>query len=250
MSYLKTIDGIHSFCFTECMKMSFLRHSFLSLVCLIFGVSVAAQTITTADTFFSSVSDTYAKINDYSTTLTITTVSGSKSDTMAGRAIFKKPDLLRIDFTSPADQTIVFDGNVLTIYLPTYDTVLTQSVGKGNESSGASLATPEGLSLMKRYYSIAYETGPDPVPLDEESKEEVVVLALARRTTTETFRTIRLMISPDTKLIRRIEAQTISGDQITFEFSGYALNQGILDNRFVYESPASANMFNDFLFIE
>jgi len=127
---------------------------------------------------------------------------------------------------------------------------LNQSVDKGSGSSGASLATPQGLSLMKRYYSVAYETGPDPVALGDDSKEQVVVLSLLRRSTTEMFRSIRLMVSPDTKLIRRIDARTISGDQIRFEFSGYALNQGILDNRFVYDSPASANMFNDFLFIE
>jgi outer membrane lipoprotein-sorting protein len=231
------------------MNTSFRRRFFCLLLCLSVAAGMlAAQTITTADAFFSAVSDNYAKINDYSATIVITAFTGTKNETMSGRALFKKPNLLRIDFSNPDRQTIVFNGEVLTIYLPSYNVVLNQSVDKGSGASGASLATPQGLSLMKRYYSIAYESGPDPVALDEKSKEQVVVLTLTRRSTTEMFRAIRLMISPDTKLIRRIDAKTISGDQILFDFTAYSLDQGILDNRFVYDSPASANMFNDFLF--
>ena len=230
------------------MNTSILRKLSAVLLCLSLTVALlGAQTITTADAFFSSVSDTYASIKDYSATISIASGSGSP---MTGRAIFKKPNLLRIDFTNPNDQTIVFNGEALTIYLPTYNVVLNQSVEKSSGGSGASLATPQGLSLMKRYYSIAYETGAAPVPMAEGSAEQVVILSLSRRSTTEMFRSIRLMVSPDTKLIRRIEARTISGDQMVFDFSGYALNQGILDNRFIYDSPASANMFNDFLFNE
>jgi len=209
-----------------------------------------AQSITTADNFFTTVSDKYAAIRDYSATIAISTTSGKNTETMTGRTVFKKPNLLRIDFTDPAEQTIVFNGKELTIYLPTYRVTLYQAVESDSGAGGASLATPQGLALMKRYYSISYETGPDPVPLEEGSDEMVVVLALARRTTTEMFRAIRLMINPETSLIRRIEATTITGDTLVFDFSGYALNQGVLDNYFVYEPPSSANMFNNFLFTE
>jgi len=209
-----------------------------------------AQSITTADNFFTTVSDKYAAIRDYSATIAISTTSSKNTETMTGRTVFKKPNLLRIDFTDPAEQTIVFNGKELTIYLPTYRVTLYQAVESDSGAGGASLATPQGLALMKRYYSISYETGPDPVPLEEGSDEMVVVLALARRTTTEMFRAIRLMINPETSLIRRIEATTITGDTLVFDFSGYALNQGVLDNYFVYEPPSSANMFNNFLFTE
>jgi outer membrane lipoprotein-sorting protein len=231
-------------------KFSF-RYLFVVLLCLFFPVfHLVSQTITTADTFFSSISDVYATIKDYSANIAITAGSTQHPDVMSGRVLFKKPNLLRIDFSSPDQQTIVFNGQILTIYLPNYNVVLNQSVDKGTGSSGASLATPQGLTLMKRYYSVAYETGPEAVGLEANSKEKVVVLLLTRRSMTEMFRTIRLMVNPDTKLIRRIDARTLAGDQIRFDFTGYALNQGLLDSRFVYDSPASANMFNDFLFSE
>jgi len=37
---------------------------------------------------------------------------------MAGTLLFKSPSLLRIDFSQPADQVIVFDGKTLLVYLP------------------------------------------------------------------------------------------------------------------------------------
>jgi len=232
------------------MNTSILRACYFSVVFSVCLGSVSGQTITTADTFFSSVSEKYSNLKDYSAQIRIKSIASQKTDSMSGRVQFKKPDLLRIDFSEPADQTIVFNGSLLTIYLPSYNVVLNQSVEKSSGSSGASIATPQGLSLIKRYYTIAYETGPAPVPLEENSEEQVVVLSLSRRSTTEMFRTIRLMITPETSLIRRIDAMTIAGDQIVFDFTGYALNQGILDNRFEYDSPPSANMFNNFLFTE
>ncbi len=217
----------------------------------------AQNTITTVDTFFSSVSEVYAGLRDYSADITIsyTGQTSADSEVMRGRVSYKSPELLRIDFSSPAEQTIVFDGSVLTVYLPApYNAVLTQAVNPAESGNigagGASLATPEGLSLMRRYYSIAYETGPDPVPLEEGSRVRVIALSLARRSTTEMFRTMRLLVDYDSKLIRRVEADTITGTRIVFTFSNYSLNQGIPDARFVYDSPSSANVYDNFLFNE
>ena len=223
------------------------------MVALLFCASApifSQNTITTVDTFFSSVSEVYAGLNDYSANIEISYENASSSEVMQGRVLYKKPNLLRIDFSSPADQTMVFDGNLLTVYLPSpYNAVLTQSV-EDSSAGGASLATLEGLSLLRRYYSIAYESGPDPVPLEEGSNVRVIALSLSRRSTTEMFRTIRLLVDPKTNLMRRIEASTITGAKIVFTFSNYALNQGLSDNRFVYESPSSANVYDNFLFNE
>lgn len=117
-------------------------------------------------------------------------------------------------------------------------------------SSSANLATPQGLSLMSRYYSVAYESGQDPVPLEDGSTEMVVKLVLSRRNTTEAFRYIYLSVLPDTKLIRRIEAVTPQNERFQFDFSNYVINQGISDQRFIYDPPTSANNYNNFLFTE
>ena len=206
----------------------------------------AAQTILTAAAFFQTVSEEYGKMQDYEASLDIKAAKLS----MEGRVSFKRPDLLRIDFSNPEEQVIVFNGDQLTIYLPGSDAVLNQSVQNSASTPGANMATPQGLSLMSRYYSVAYETGQEPVPLEEGSDEMVIRLVLSRRNTTEAFRFIKLSVLPDKKLIRRVEAVTPQGETFQFDFTNYVINQGISDQRFIYDAPSSANNYNNFLFSE
>ncbi|MBQ3965231.1 MAG: outer membrane lipoprotein carrier protein LolA [Treponema sp.] len=222
------------------MALCLLSCTFLSLC--------AAQSILTAPSFFQTVSAEYAKIQDYEASVDI---QASKTS-MEGKVSFKRPNLLRIDFSNPEEQVITFNGDTLTIYLPGSDAVLEQAVD-GSESpagSGANLATPQGLSLMSRYYSVAYEVGQDPIPLEDGSDEMVVRLVLSRRNTSEAFRFIKLSVIPSSKLIRRIEAVTPQGETFCFNFTNYAINKGITDQRFLYDPPSSANYYNNFLFSE
>lgn len=222
-----------------------MRKQVVSLILFAAAMAAFAQ-ITTASSYFNSVSEFYATIQDYEVHMDIT-VGSSR---MAAQASFKRPDLLRIDFSNPESQTILFNGDMLTIYLPGPAAILNQSVTDSDTGQGMSLATPQGLALMSRYYSIAYETGQDPVPLEEGSDELVVKLVLSRKNTTEGFRRILLAIDAQTKLIRRVEALTTQNETITFLFSDYAVNQGIPDQRFIYDPPSSANIYNNFLFSE
>jgi outer membrane lipoprotein-sorting protein len=209
----------------------------------IYGALFAQNQILTAGAFFKTVSDFYATITDYEAALDI---SVGRS-TMSGRVSFKKPELMRIDFTSPANQVIVYNGDMLTIYLPGNAAVLHQAASESQ--SGANLATAQGLNLMSRYYAVAYETGQEPVPLASGSEEMVVNLILSRKSVSEEFRTIKLSINPKTHLIRRVEAAT-RNEVFVFSFYDYKLNQGIPDSRFLYDPPASANDYNNFLFTE
>lgn len=205
----------------------------------------AASNITTADQYFQQVSDRYEQIKDYSCKLSITSTKTS----MEGNLIYRAPSLLRIDFSSPAGQVIAFDGQTLQVYIPQYQAVLSQSVdaSSGGSGAGAGLATREGLKMMKRNYGIAFETSPDPVILAG-TTEKVIRLILTRKTVAEGFKTIIVSVSADSKLIRRLEGTTLASETFTFDFVGIKLNQNIPENRFIYDSPASANVYNNFLF--
>lgn len=208
--------------------------------------SAFCQEILTAGAFFQSVSEYYGTFKDYEAWIAIT----ADSEFMEGKVSFKRPGLLRIDFTRPDTQVICYNGDELTIYLPRTRAILNQTVSSSGGASGANLATPQGLSLMSRYYSIAYETGQAAVPLDENSAENVVNLILSCKNTSEGFRTIRLSINPDTKLVRRIRAVSLNNKTFVFDFSNYAINRGIPDTRFIYDAPSSANNYNDFLYTD
>ena len=102
--------------------------------------------------------------------------------------------------------------------------------------------------MLGRNYSVTYEKVPTPVPLPGAESESVIRLTLSRLTVAEGFRTITLSINPDTLLIRRMEGTTLAGDLISYDFKSIRLDQDIPATRFIYDSPASANVYNNFLF--
>ncbi len=225
------------------MKRSILT----ALLALVAAASAAAQDIQTAEQFFAQVSERYGQIADYEARISIKT----QSSAMLGTVWYKAPGLLRIDFTQPADQVICFNGETLVVYIPEYRAVLSQSVstaGSGTGAAAAGMATADGLKTLRRNYTVAYESSPNPVPLEEGSSEQVIKLILNRRTVAEGFRTIVLSINPDTMMIRRIAGTTLANELFIFDFSGVKTNQGIPETRFIYDSPASANVYNNFLF--
>ncbi len=210
----------------------------------LFAITIsAAQEIMTAATFFKSVAEVYDSLKSYRCHLDIKT----GKQTMSGTVYYRNAGFLRIDFTSPWGQTVYYDGETLTIYLPNSAATLTQKVQPGED---ASLATSKGLALMSRYYTVAYESGQEPVPMDGTSGENVIKLVLSRKNNSETFRYIKLSINPNSKMIRRMEGITPQGETIVFNFSDYALNSGIPKQKFFFEPPAWANSYNDFLLEE
>ena len=176
---------------------------------------------------------------------------------MKAKITYLQPDKVRFDFSKPEEQVIVFNGDTLTIYLPGSAAVLTQNANTEDsdaKGSAANLATSEGLTLMRRYYTVSWETSQEAVPLDEDkatgevSDEKVVRLVLWRRTTSEAFRYIKLSINPKTKLIRRVEAVTPSDITYKIDFSDYEINQGLTAQRFSYDIPSAANSYDNFMF--
>lgn len=225
------------------MKKILLVFCFLSLLsfpCF----SQNQKPTTTAATFFSRVSDRYASINDYVANITIR----SGKSVQSGILRYRKPNFVRVDFYSPKGQYILFANDMLNIYLPQLDIVLSQKADPSN--AGANLATGAGLSLMKRSYIIAFETDSKPHPIAEGSREVAVILSMERRNGSEPFRKLRVMISPDTNLIRRIEGFPVIGEKVIFDFSSYRLNPGVPGGFFVFDPEHTTTILNDFLYME
>ena len=219
----------------------------LSFCALFVSTVLFAQNITTASAYFKTISEYYGTIKDYEVDFEIKI----EKNESRGKLSFKAPNLLRMDYTNPEEQVICFNGDMLTIYIKEpAEAVLQQQVTPGSAGNATNLSTPQGLSLMSRYYTVAYETGQNAEPLEEGSDEMVVKLILTRKSASEAFRYIKLAINNDTKLIRRIEAVTPKGEEFVFDFFDYVLNQNLSEQRFVYDAPSSANNYNNFLFTE
>ena len=209
-----------------------------------------SQEIITADRYLESVSQRYAGIRDYEAQVLIR----SGTTDMTGNLSFLNPFFLRIDFTRPADQVLVFNGEILHIHIPELRATLTQAVAPIRRAStpigGAALASAEGLQILRRGYVPSFLSGPNPVPLDDRSREQVVQLRLTRRLQSEGFREIILSVDPVSLLIRRIEGRTIADALVRFDFTNIRTNLGIPEQRFIFDSPPTANMYNNFLFRE
>jgi outer membrane lipoprotein-sorting protein len=207
--------------------------------------TVTAQEIITAERYLEMVAERYGSIRDYEARIVIK----SGATEMFGTVSHLAPSFLRIDFTKPMEQVVAFNGEMLTVYLPEYRATLNQSITPSRRSpaAGANLASAQGLALLRRNYIPSFVTGPDPTPL-EGSDEKVVNLRLSRRSVSEGFREIILSVNPATRLIRRISGRTIAEVLVRFDFTDIKINQGIPEQRFIYDSPASANNYNNFLF--
>ena len=204
---------------------------------------LVSQEILTAETYFDSISEIYGDIEDYQADITIT----QGEDVMGGVIFYKRPNLLRINFTEPEEQVLAGDGQSLTIFIPKYSVIMHQKLKKRSSSTIATMASGQGLQLLKRNYSVAYLFSPDVVDLEEEDMEQVIKLKLDWRSTDEGFRQIVMSIG-ENGLIRRIIGVTVDYENIQFDFENILVNQNIPEARFQYDSPASANVFENFLF--
>lgn len=218
-------------------------HLYIFLLTVLSALPSGAQEITTAENFFDKISENYSDIKDYIASVSITL----EKEAMEGTLYYKNPNLLRIDFSNPPEQVLVTDGSKLTVYIPQYRVVMSQTLKKRSSAAIAAMASRQGLLLLKRNYSIAFFGSQNLAPLDDTSKELVTKLNLTWRSSDEGFR--ELILSVNAKgLIRRIEAVTIGYQKILFDFRDIRINQNIPDARFKYDPPASANVLENFLF--
>ena len=217
--------------------------AYLLILCILVPLGASAQStdMVSAEKYFANLSASYGTVKDYEANLTIT----QGKAVSRGRISYKSPLYLFIRFDDPANQVICFDGEKLTVYLPTEQVVLQQRYKKKPPSQIEALATSQGLSLLQRNYSIAYLTGPSSVPLEDGSKEMVVKLKLVSRGTTSYS---QMVISVKDSLIRRVEGTQSSGDKVVMDFANVRTNQGVPDSRFVYDAPPYANVIQDWLF--
>jgi outer membrane lipoprotein-sorting protein len=226
------------------MNLDTLRRALPALLLLLLcAQALPAQEILTAESFFDEVSERYGKLQDYAARVSI----AKGQEVMKGRLSYKTPNMLRIDFTDPAEQVLVTDGEELSVYIPRYEVILLQKLKRRSQAALANLVSAQGLTLLKRSYSVAYLIGQDWVPLEEGSKEMVKKLRLSSRSTSEGFRQVTLAVGRN-GLIRRITGVTLNYEEFVMDLTDVVVNQNIPDTRFNYDAPAYANVYQNFLF--
>jgi len=205
------------------------------------GSAVFAQE--TALEYFNSVSERYKSISDYSADIVIT-----RDDTVqTAKLWYKQPNKLRLDFTSPQGMVITVDGGLLQVWIPAHKALLIQPLRRGSQAQLASVSSSSGLELIKKYYTLSYDPGPELVSLEPGSAIKVVKLKAEWKSSTQGFKRLDLSIDSD-RQIRKVLGITTTNEEITFSFSNLSLNRGISDSRFQFEAPPTGNAIENFLF--
>jgi len=228
--------------------MAHLRKISFTIILAIFililvPVTVSSQQILTALEYFDTIGANYSEITDYIASYTWTDEAGS----MVGTLFFKRPNLIRIDFESPEDMVLVSNGELFMVYVPTFNVVLQQELRDIPGEAPGGLATPDGLALMRRNFTIAYLEGPEPVPMEEDSDLLVTQLRLDRKQVTEGYRQIVLNVD-EAGFIRRIVGTKVDWEEVQLDLDDIAINQNIPDARFDYTPEADASLYENFLF--
>jgi outer membrane lipoprotein-sorting protein len=195
---------------------------------VVFAGTAAAQEAQTASAFLDRVSEHYAGIKDYRANLVVRWPGRSES----GVILYKAPNNIKITYSSPQDQVLVINNNIMQLYLPRYNSVMEQRLPSGEASPG--MLTGNGLKILKENYSVSYINGPQLQPLAPGSNIMVYKLRLEWRVFSEGFRTLDLSIDRNLNIIR-IEAVTSLFEKVQFDYSGITLNQNIPNAEFVLE---------------
>ena len=206
--------------------------------------TAGAQQILSAEKFLEAVSQKFATVNDMEASVTFTQ---GKSSTWQGTLSYRSPLYLRIDFTSPKGQFLAIDAEQLVIYVPSLNVVMVQALTKRSSGQLAEMATAKGLTMLSHNFSVAWATGPDPVPLEDGSSETVYKLKLTPRVASTGFTSMVLSVTRE-YLFRRLEGVRADGEKQVMDYAGVKINQNLPDQRFRIDTPADANIVSDFLF--
>ncbi|MFW6368230.1 MAG: LolA family protein [Spirochaetota bacterium] len=209
------------------------------------------QDIETASDLLARVAEEYSDFEDYVAEIVMTT----EEDDMRGTFYHKEPNLLYIEFSEPEDQFILSDGSTLRVHVPSLNTTLTQELRRQSDATPGSVATGDGLELLTRNFSVAYQDSPEYVNVQGTNgvlesvgpDTDVVNLRLDTNSPNEGYRQLILSIDSDYR-IRRILGTTVDNDIVQFDFIDIRANVSVPDSRFDYESPPASSTFEDFLF--
>jgi len=218
--------------------------SIIGILLLLAAAAGGSQEILSAEKFLDAVSKQFGTISDMEADIAFTQ---SAATTWRGTLSYRTPLFLRIDFSNPKGQFIAIDSEQLVIYVPSLNVVMVQALKQRSSGQLAEMVTAKGLGMLTRNFSVAWETGPDPVPLESGSSEMVYKLKLTPRVASTGFRSMTLSVTRDREF-RRLEGVRADGERQALDYLSVRINQNLPDQRFRIDTPADANIIPDFLF--
>lgn len=210
----------------------------LYMLCLP-GYGMAAKTevklqavLTGIDRYYESVSSLTAA---FSQTVEVPVLE--KSERYAGKMYFRKPDLMRLEYTSPKGQLMVADGQYYWFFQPQNDIPQAMRARMDRVSSdvpryvlGGNLAARFDVTL---------------VGLESRGGANCYVLDLAPRKASPYYRNLRAWVDESTFATRAVRYEDESGNFNTFDLTGLKENAAIDAGKFRFSPPRGTQILDE-----
>lgn len=158
---------------------------------------------------------------------TLTLKAMDITETASGKAYFKRPGMMRWEYEEPDRQIIVTDGDVLWIYRPEDNQVMTgKSPAFFSGGKGASFLSD--MNLIREKFDIS---------LQEKDADRHLVLKLVPEEKTLDITAIYISVSPKTFEIVRITTHNSFGDDTTITLEDIQFTSALEDAMFRFQIP-------------
>ena len=158
---------------------------------------------------------------------TLTLKAMDITDKASGKAFFKRPGMMRWEYEEPDRQVIVTDSDVLWIYRPEDNQVMT---GKSPSffSGGKGASFLSDMNMIRKKFDITLQENVDPGHY---------VLQLVPKEKTLDVTAIYIFISPETFNIVQITTYNSYGDETAIKLEDIEFTSAIDDSMFRFQIP-------------
>jgi outer membrane lipoprotein carrier protein len=206
------------------------------VVCVAVLLSICATAATAEESvnaIIRNLQNRYDETRDFTALFTQETMTRSQGAPAIanGRLYFKKPGMIRWEYSDPINNQIISDGVTLWYYIPddrqvrVYDALeafeqeffLSYLFGEGNLGENFEVALAD---------------------LDPEQAEEFYLIALAPKDINSTVDRILLLVSKETYNIHQLNTYDILGNVTRIAFDEIEVNSGLKDSLFHFIVPS------------
>ncbi|MBN1384119.1 MAG: outer membrane lipoprotein carrier protein LolA [Elusimicrobia bacterium] len=158
----------------------------------------------------------------------------NEKSSITGEAVFKKPNLFKIEHIKPEEQTVISDGKKIFFYQKEFNQVMIDDWNSFTTRGGF----PDGIfnfsstiSDLKKTYDISL--------LDDEAKHHVLLLKMKEKQSQDIE--IKLWVSKENSIVEKTEMQTETV-ATTVTISKIKTNKNIKNSVFRFKLPKGAQI--------
>jgi len=171
----------------------------------------------------------YDAVTDFSADITITaTTPLGTATTQEGVVYARRPNLFRVEFNKPYQQTVIYDGQYMFVLTPASKQILRYDDG----GVASFVNVPAALDDLAANYDAVLGAGA--------AGGEAELRFTARRVSF--FKEIILWVAADERVVTLADLHDSAGGVTSYRFSSYRFNIGVPASRFTCVIPAGAEV--------